>query len=120
MNRGDCRSFDRHCAIGGDVIVLPYGDQHCMGGVHDAETVSMASILPMPPRRELPVIRHGADGERTDLVCGTSVCKCSFPQPLCRGVEGDEYAPLDLSPCCLQRLHTDSACISQRVAVHAC
>jgi len=61
---------DKHWAIGGDVIVLPYGDQHCMGGVHDAETVSMASILPMPPWRELPVIRHGADGEQTDVVCG--------------------------------------------------
>ena len=61
---------DKHWAIGGDVIVLPYGDQHCMGGVHEAETVSMASILPMPPWRELPVIRHGADGEQTDVVCG--------------------------------------------------
>ena len=59
-----------HWVIGGDVIVLPYGDQHCMGGVHDAETVSMASILPMPPWSELPVIRHGADGEQTDVVCG--------------------------------------------------
>ena len=61
---------DKHWAIGGDVIVLPYGDQHCMGGVHEAETVSMASILPMPPWSELPVIRHGADGEQTDVVCG--------------------------------------------------
>jgi AraC-like DNA-binding protein len=61
---------EKHWAISGDVIVIPYGDQHRMGGVHDAETVSMANILPMPPWRELPVIRHGADGEQTDVVCG--------------------------------------------------
>jgi AraC-like DNA-binding protein len=61
---------EKHWAIRGDVIVLPYGDQHRMGGVRDAECASMASILPMPPWRELPVIRHGQDGDQTDVVCG--------------------------------------------------
>lgn len=61
---------DRHWARRGDVIVLPYGDQHSMGGVQDARTVSIATILEMPPWRQMPVIRHGEDGELTDVVCG--------------------------------------------------
>jgi len=63
---------DKHWARRGDVIVLPYGDQHRMGGVRDAaEIVSISTILQMPPWRQMPVIRHGADsGEQTDVVCG--------------------------------------------------
>jgi AraC-like DNA-binding protein len=48
---------DKHWARRGDVIVLPYGDQHRMGGERDAW-------------RQMPVIRHGAGGELTDVVCG--------------------------------------------------
>jgi hypothetical protein len=61
---------EKHWAGAGDVIVLPYGDQHRMGGVRDAETVSIASILEMPPWHHMPVIRHGEDGSLTDVVCG--------------------------------------------------
>jgi AraC-like DNA-binding protein len=61
---------DRHWARRGDVIVLPYGDQHSMGGARDAAPVSISAILEMPPWRQMPVIRHGADGELTDVVCG--------------------------------------------------
>src|SRR2546423_6059555 len=61
---------DKHWARRGDVIVLPYGDQHRMGGVRDAGLVSISTILQMPPWRQMPVIRHGADGELTDVVCG--------------------------------------------------
>jgi AraC-like DNA-binding protein len=61
---------DKHWARRGDVIVLPYGDQHRMGGVQDAGLVSISTILQMPPWRQMPVIRHGADGELTDVVCG--------------------------------------------------
>jgi AraC-like DNA-binding protein len=62
---------ERHWATAGDVIVLPYGDQHRMGGVDDAEYVSISSILQMPPWTQMPVIRHGAnDGALTDVVCG--------------------------------------------------
>jgi AraC-like DNA-binding protein len=60
----------RHWASAGDVIVLPYGDQHRMGGVGDARSVPLASIMVPPPWEELPVIRHGENGERTDVVCG--------------------------------------------------
>jgi AraC-like DNA-binding protein len=61
---------EKHWAGPGDVIVLPYGDQHRMGGVADADAVPLSVILQAPPWSAMPVIRHGADGERTDVVCG--------------------------------------------------
>ncbi len=61
---------EKRWAQKGDVIVLPYGDQHQMGGVIETETVSISTLLAMPPWHEMPVIRHGADGELTDVICG--------------------------------------------------
>jgi AraC-like DNA-binding protein len=61
---------ERHWAATGDVIVLPYGDQHRMGGVRDSESVPLMTILEAPPWRRMPVIRHGHDGNQTDVVCG--------------------------------------------------
>jgi AraC-like DNA-binding protein len=62
---------DKRWARRGDVIVLPYGDQHRMGGIDDAEVVSISTFLPMPPWSSMPVLRHGADdGTLTDVVCG--------------------------------------------------
>jgi AraC-like DNA-binding protein len=60
----------RHWAAAGDVIVLPYGDQHRMGGVSEAESVSIETFLDAPPWAQMPVLRHGADGSLTDVVCG--------------------------------------------------
>ena len=60
----------RHGAQAGDVIVLPYGDQHRMGGVDDAEPVSISSFMQNPPWERMPVLRHGAQGRLTDVVCG--------------------------------------------------
>ena len=68
----------RHWADTGDVVVLPYGDQHSMGGVEPAETVSITSFLDPPPWEEFPVLAHGAGGSRTDVVCGYLHC----PDPL--------------------------------------
>jgi AraC-like DNA-binding protein len=61
---------EKHWAGPGDVIVLPYGDQHRMGGIGEAETVPLATIMAAPPWRRMPVIRHGQHGSRTDVVCG--------------------------------------------------
>ena len=60
----------RHWAGAGDVIVLPYGDQHRMGGVGDAETVPISTFMDNPPWAQMPVLRHGAGGALTDVVCG--------------------------------------------------
>jgi AraC-like DNA-binding protein len=60
----------RHWAEAGDVIVMPYGNEHTMGGHTTVEPVSILSLLEPPPWSELPVLRHGGGGDRTDLVCG--------------------------------------------------
>ncbi|MBV9594201.1 MAG: cupin domain-containing protein, partial [Actinobacteria bacterium] len=61
---------DRHWASAHDVIVLPYADQHRMGGIGDSVSVPLASIMTAPPWTTMPIIRHGGAGARTDIVCG--------------------------------------------------
>jgi len=72
--RGSCwvagDDDERHWADEGDVIVLPYGDQHRIGGEQPTECVSIFTLMDPPPWTELPVVRHGGGGARTDLVCG--------------------------------------------------
>ena len=61
---------ERHWASAGDVVVLPYGDQHAIGGVESTEHVPIASVFPPPPWATMPILRHGSGGSRTDVVCG--------------------------------------------------
>lgn len=61
---------ERHRADEGDVIVLPYGDEHIIGGDAPAECVSILKLLDAPPWEALPTLRHGGGGAPTDLVCG--------------------------------------------------
>jgi len=60
----------KHWAGPGDVIVIPYGDQHRVGGSEDAVTVPIATLFDPPPWERLPVLRYGAGGQQTDIVCG--------------------------------------------------
>jgi AraC-like DNA-binding protein len=61
---------ERYWASAGEVIVLPYGDVFVMGGVEPVEPVSILSVISPPPWTEMPVVRHGEGGTRTDVVCG--------------------------------------------------
>ena len=61
---------ERHVASAGDVIVLPYGDRHTIGGAAAAESLSILTLLDALPGTDLPLLRHGGGGGRTDLVCG--------------------------------------------------
>ncbi len=61
---------ERHWAEAGDVMVLPYGHGHRVGGVEEAEVVPVTAFLPPPPWPQMPVIRYGQDGSRTDVICG--------------------------------------------------
>jgi AraC-like DNA-binding protein len=65
---------ERHWARAGDVIVLPYGDGHRMGGTEPAEWVSMTTLIDPPPWERMPVIRHGGPGAATDVICGYLIC----------------------------------------------
>src|SRR4051812_21477424 len=60
----------KHWARVGDVIVMPYGDQHRVGGSDDAVTVPIANLFSPPPWERLPVLQYGEGGSRTDIVCG--------------------------------------------------
>lgn len=61
---------EKHWASAGDVIVFPYGDQHTMGGVGHSEVVPLTTFLTPPPWNTMPLLRHGQDGDLTDIVCG--------------------------------------------------
>ncbi|WP_266094971.1 AraC family transcriptional regulator [Microlunatus elymi] len=61
---------ERHWAKEGDVIVVPYGDVHAMGGAAVSDVVAMEDLLEPPPWQRIPVITLGAGGARTDVVCG--------------------------------------------------
>jgi AraC-like DNA-binding protein len=61
---------ERYWANAGEVIVLPYGDVFLMGGVEPVEPVSIMSVVPPPPWTEMPIVRFGEGGPRTDVVCG--------------------------------------------------
>lgn len=59
----------RHWADTGDVIVLPYGDRYVLGGQNDADLTRLELPEP-PPWANIPVVRQGGGGARTDVVCG--------------------------------------------------
>ncbi|HEV2927631.1 MAG TPA: AraC family transcriptional regulator, partial [Propionibacteriaceae bacterium] len=65
---------ERHWAGAGDVIVLPYGDGHRMGGTEPAELVPVDELIDSPPWERMPVIRHGGEGAATHVVCGYLTC----------------------------------------------
>jgi AraC-like DNA-binding protein len=66
----DTDGGERHWASAGDVIVLPYGDTHRMGGAEPAQLVSVMTLIEPPPWERMPVIRHGQGGSETQLICG--------------------------------------------------
>jgi len=61
---------ERHWAGPGDVIVLPYGDHHVIGGTSAATCVPITELMRPLPWHDLPAIRHGGGGAPVDLVCG--------------------------------------------------
>ena len=65
---------ERLWAQSGDVVVLPYNDEHRMGGTIAAACVSVAALIDSPPWTQMPVIRHGGGGATTSVVCGYLAC----------------------------------------------
>jgi len=59
----------------GDVVVLPYGDQHRVSCPNAApRPIPIGQLLPPQPWHDLPVVCHGGGGERTQFVCGYLQC----------------------------------------------
>jgi AraC-like DNA-binding protein len=76
----------RHWAGAGDVIVLPYGDAHRMGGTEPAESVWVDSLIEPPPWERMPVIHHGGGGAATEVICGYMVCDDPLFDPRLRAL----------------------------------
>jgi AraC-like DNA-binding protein len=58
----------------GDLAILPASHRHVMGSPELAEPVQIKELLPQSPWSDIPVLRHGGDGELTELVCGYFRC----------------------------------------------
>jgi AraC-like DNA-binding protein len=76
----------RHWAEAGDVIVLPYGDTHAMGGAEDAELVEFRTLMEPPPWEEMPYVQLGAGGDPTHVVCGYFRCDDPLFDPAMRAL----------------------------------
>jgi AraC-like DNA-binding protein len=76
----------RHWAETGDVIVLPYGDTHTMGGAETAELVEFRTLMSPPPWEEMPFVELGDGGEPTHVVCGYFRCDDPLFDPAMRAL----------------------------------
>lgn len=70
----------------GEVIVIPYGEQHVMGSAARVPPVPIASLLPAPPWQRFPVIRYGGGGGKTSVVCGYLRCDDPIFDPVVRAL----------------------------------
>jgi AraC-like DNA-binding protein len=57
-----------------------------MGGVEPAEIVSLETFIIPPPWEEFPILRHGAGGELTHVVCGYFTCDHPLFDPALRAL----------------------------------
>jgi AraC-like DNA-binding protein len=77
---------ERHYAQAGDVIVVPYGDDHLLEGSSPAERVPIVTLLDPPPWNLVPALRHGGGGQRADIVCGYLVSDDPLFDPAMRAL----------------------------------
>src|SRR5688500_4744615 len=78
---------EKHWARAGDVIVLPYGDDHRMGGSVDTTVLAAAgTLVPAPPWDKMPVIEYGEGGDRTQVMCGYMLCDDPLFDPRMRAL----------------------------------
>jgi AraC-like DNA-binding protein len=76
----------RYWARAGDVIVLPYGHDHRMGGTEDAEVVDANTFVDPLPWTTMPFLRHGQGGSATSVVCGYITCEDPLFDPELRAL----------------------------------
>lgn len=58
----------------GDLAILPASHRHVMGSPELAEPVQIKELLPRSPWNDIPILRHGGNGELTEMVCGYFRC----------------------------------------------
>lgn len=82
----------------GDIIVFPYGNSHVLGDQPDKPPISVGDILPPQPWTEMPVLKHGGNGARTQLVCGFLVCDELLFNPFLRTLPLLMHIPVFTEP----------------------
>jgi AraC-like DNA-binding protein len=70
----------------GDVVVLPYGDRHLVGGPEPSAPIAVESLMQAPPWADFPVIRWGGGGSPTTIVCGYLRCDDAIFDPVVRAL----------------------------------
>ncbi|TCV71013.1 AraC family transcriptional regulator [Neorhizobium sp. R1-B] len=70
----------------GDVVVFPFGTGHQLGAGADGSLINPTRELPPKPWRQIPVIRHGGDGQGVRLLCGYLQCDALGFAPLKRAL----------------------------------
>jgi len=68
----------------GDVVLMPYGDAHTLGGREQAATMPVGPMLPPQPWQDLFVVGYGGKGALTKLICGFLQCDELLFHPLLR------------------------------------
>jgi AraC-like DNA-binding protein len=58
----------------GDLAILPASHRHVMGSPELADPVQIKELLPQSPWNDIPTLRHGGNGELTEMVCGYFRC----------------------------------------------
>jgi len=67
----------------GDVVVLPFGNEHVMGQGATSTTREVSQLFPAPPPwREPPRITTGGGGPNTQIVCGFLLTDAPLYNPL--------------------------------------
>ena len=70
----------------GEVIVLPYGEQHVVGSDASVEPIAITELLSAPPWDRFPVVEYGGGGERLAMVCGYLHSDDPIFDPVVRGL----------------------------------
>jgi AraC-like DNA-binding protein len=68
----------------GDVVLLPYGDSHHLGGGDATDSVQLSHLLPSPPWPDIPVVEYGGMGAATHIICGFLQCDELLFHPILR------------------------------------
>ena len=64
----------------GDMILFPRPTPHQVGAGRDGLDIDIVADLPMPPWREIPVLRYGGDAPDARVICGFFQCdELTFP-----------------------------------------
>jgi AraC-like DNA-binding protein len=74
--------------VAGDIVVLPYGDEHTLASDLTLQPVPMRALLEqaMAPGDGVHQIAAGGGSERSRIVCGFLHCDDLLFNPLCRGL----------------------------------